>query len=140
MNRVETCDSVGGQNNRLLNTWRRCPFQPFTSRPLISMLNASHIRVLCVSIILSFRMSTPTINIDMRGSGGARRHALRTYRLFCPSTGGPSLSKKSVNRSRFWHVMVTPLSVWAYFFGQMSHLSTSGPTFFEKSQMPSRFQ
>ena len=48
--------------------------------------------------------------------------------------------KKSVNCRRVWHVMVTPLSVWTYFFGQMSHLSTFEPTFFENSQMSLRFQ
>ena len=37
---------------------------------------------------------------------------------------------ESANCSIFWHAMITPLSVWAYLFQQMSHLSRSGPTFF----------
>ena len=41
-------------------------------------------------------------------------------------------SKTSLNSFRFWHVIVTPLSVWAYFFLQLSHLSTSGPVFSQK--------
>ena len=45
-------------------------------------------------------------------------------------------SKTSRNSFRFWHVMVTPLNVWAYFFSKMSHLSTSGRTFSQKWDFP----
>ena len=81
--------SVGGQNNRLLKTLRRRPFQPFTPRPLISMSNASHIRVLCVSIILSFPMSTPEINIDMRGDGGRASTRVTNVSIILSSDSTP---------------------------------------------------
>ena len=38
-------------------------------------------------------------------------------------------SKTSLNSFRFWRVMITTLSVWAYFFPKMSHLSASGLLF-----------